>query len=62
MEPVLTDDQTNDYQISYLVRQGLATAPRHRLDVESFLSGEIIRLPKGVSAIETLLKERREAR
>lgn len=62
LEPVAADRTTNDDRVATLVQQGLATAPRRRLDVAAFLSRKMIRLPAGASAVGALLSEREQGR
>jgi prevent-host-death family protein len=62
LEPVGSDEATNDDRVATLVAQGLATAPRHRLDIDSFLSRKMIRLPARTSAVQALLEERAQGR
>ena len=62
LEPVAADDQSNAERVAGLVRQGLAAAPRRRLDSAAFLSRPAFRLPVGASAVQALLAEREEQR
>ncbi len=62
LEPVAAEEGTNDERVASLVAQGLATAPRRRLDTASFLSRPAVRLPDGVSAVRVLLSERQGGR
>jgi prevent-host-death family protein len=62
LEPVASDEATNDDRVASLVAQGLATAPRRRLDVASFLSRKMIRLPERTGAVKALLEERAQGR
>jgi antitoxin (DNA-binding transcriptional repressor) of toxin-antitoxin stability system len=62
LEPVAAEEATNDERVASLVAQGLATAPRRRLDIASFLSRAMIRLPMGASAVQALLSEREQGR
>jgi prevent-host-death family protein len=62
LEPVAADEQSNGGRVAALVRQGLATAPRCRFDLEAFLSHPLVRLPEGASAVQALLAEREEER
>ena len=62
LEPVAADEATNDDRVASLVAQGLATAPRHRVAVDSFLSRKMIRLRPGTSAVQALLEERAQGR
>jgi antitoxin (DNA-binding transcriptional repressor) of toxin-antitoxin stability system len=52
LELVASEEEANDGRVASLVAQGLAKAPRRRLDTASFLSREWIRLPNGASAVE----------
>ena len=45
-----------------LVRQGIAIAPRPRLDAEAFLRRKKATTIKGASAVDALLREREEGR
>lgn len=60
--PVAADETTNDERVARLEAQGLATSPHHRLDVKSFLSRKMVRLPAGASALRLLLSEREDSR
>lgn len=62
LEPVAAEEATNDERVASLVAQGLATAPHRRLDVASFLSRAMVRLPTGVSAVQALVSEREHGR
>jgi prevent-host-death family protein len=62
LEPVAADQTMNEDRVASLVAQGLAAAPRRRLDVDSFLSRKMIRLPAGTSAVRALLSEREHGR
>ena len=62
LEPVAADQDANDERVAELVRQGLATAFRRRLNVASFLARKMARLPEGTSAVRALLSEREEGR
>jgi len=62
LEPVAADQDTNEERVAVLVRQGLATASRRRLNVASFLARKMARLPEGTSAVRALISERDEGR
>ena len=62
LEPVAADQDTNDERVAVLIRQGLATAFRRRLNVASFLARKMAHLPEGTSAVRALLSEREEGR
>jgi prevent-host-death family protein len=62
LEPVAADEATNDDRVASLVAKGLATAPRRRLDVGSFLLRKMIRLPAKASLVRDLLEERAQGR
>ena len=45
-----------------LVRRGIASPPRARLDPDRFLAAPVPRLPEGVSASRLIVAEREEGR
>lgn len=44
-----------------LVRRGIASPPRTRLDVDRFLAAPVPRLAEGVSAVRTVIAERNDS-
>ncbi|MFW6137980.1 MAG: type II toxin-antitoxin system Phd/YefM family antitoxin [Spirochaetota bacterium] len=44
-----------------LVRRGIASYPRHSLELETFLSRDKVKLPAGRSAVQVLVEERGES-
>lgn len=58
LEPVTGADLTDAERVAGLVRDGLASPPRRRLDLRAFLSREPAVLPAGASAVGSLLSER----
>ena len=62
LEPVAAEERTNIERVAFLVRAGLAVAPKKRLDVQKFLSRTMVNLPRGASAVQALLSERETGR
>jgi prevent-host-death family protein len=62
LEPVAAEERPGDGLAGTLVREGLAAAPRRRLEAAAFLGRKMVRLPPGVSAVQSLLSEREEGR
>jgi prevent-host-death family protein len=62
LEPIELDQQAATDAVAALVRDGLAAAPRRRLDAQSFLARSKTRLPVGSSAVRALLSEREQGR
>jgi len=61
LEPVSTGDEADDGRLARLVRAGLVRPGRGRLP-RSFFTDPLPRPKGGASAVEALLKERREGR
>lgn len=61
LEPVSRGDIPYPDRVKELVKSGIATAPKRRLDVDSFLAQPGLRLPPGVSAAEMVVREREES-
>jgi len=59
LEPVSRKDIPDDERLQELLRRGIVTAPRGRLDVKAFL--EMQGLPAGVDAVRAVLEEREES-
>ena len=62
LEPCHVSELTMDEAAAELVRRGVASPPRSRLDIERLLAAPVPRLPKGVSASQLIVAERREGR
>jgi hypothetical protein len=58
LEPVRHADMTDEERVKLLVKSGIASAPRHPLDVDAFLKMPSPRLPKGVSGSEIIMQDR----
>ncbi len=59
LEPVSRKDIPDEERIKELVRLGIVTAPRGKLDVKAFIS--MPGLPPGVDAVRAVLEEREES-
>jgi antitoxin (DNA-binding transcriptional repressor) of toxin-antitoxin stability system len=59
LEPVNRKDIPDDERTRELVRLGIVTAPKGRLDVKAFLA--MPGLPPGVDAVRAVLEEREES-
>ncbi len=62
IEPCRLGDMRMDEVAAELVRRGVATPPRARIDVERFLSRPLPKLAEGLSASEIVVAERRGSR
>lgn len=62
IEPCRLDELGMSEAAKALVRRGVATPPRRRLDVEELLARPLPKLPKGVSASAIVVAERRGSR
>ncbi len=58
LEPVSHADVPDAERVKALVKSGVASAPRRRLDAGAFLRRPRPRLPKGASGPATLVKDR----
>ena len=58
LEPVNFADLPVEDRMRDLVRAGLVSVPRRKLDVEEFLSWPRPKLPEGVSAAEAVVQDR----
>ena len=62
LEPCRLGDLTMDEAAAELVRRGVATPPRARIDVKNLLAKPLPKLPAGVSASEIVAADRRGKR
>lgn len=62
LEPVATEERSNDQRIAHLVRQGMVSAAKGSLDLQAFLTWKRPKLPDEVSAVQALLDERASSR
>ena len=60
IEPYQTLGLTDDEAAAALVRRGVVSPPRIRLDVESFLARPRPRIGEGLSASEIVVEERKD--
>ena len=61
LAPAYPSDAEDDHGMASLVRDGAVDPPKKRLDVEDFFAMPRAKLPRGVSAVEALLKDREES-
>lgn len=62
LQPIGPLDISSDQRTENLVRAGLATAPRKRLDARSFAARKMARLTGKASAVDMLVADREESR
>ncbi len=58
LEPINISDLPEEDRLKDLVKAGLVSAPRRKLDVEAFLSWPRPKLPEGVTAWEAVVEDR----
>jgi prevent-host-death family protein len=60
LAPIDPASQTEDEWIADLERRGILSRPKERMNVKEFLKLPLIKLPRGVSAVQAIIEDRED--